>query len=111
MTAGPLPLSSEVADRIRAFRTTRRISGEELADGLTGLGYKISRSVLGNIETKRFKTIPVDLLAVVLEYFDVSWYAFFAGPLCNGCNDDPPKTYICKVCGRTRDPDGELVKC
>lgn len=107
----PLPLSSEVASRVRAFRTTRRISGDELVKGLDELGYKITRSVLANIENGRFKTIPIDLFAMLLEYFDVSYYSFFSGPLCNGCSDDPPKAYICKVCGRTRDATGDLVKC
>jgi transcriptional regulator with XRE-family HTH domain len=100
-----------VAQRLRALRTTRRISGDELARGLSEQGYQITRSVLANIENGRFRTIPIDLFAVLLDYFDVSYYAFFSGPLCNGCNDDPPKSYICKVCGRTRDQAGELVKC
>lgn len=111
MTPTPLRLSGEVAERIRAFRTTRRLSTEVLAQELTENGYAISRGVLANIENKRFKTVSVDLLAVVMDYFGVSYWEFFAGPLCDGCSDNPPKAYICKTCGRTRDEDGELVRC
>lgn len=111
MTPSPLPLSEKAAERIRAFRTTRRISAEKLAQELTAGGYAISRGALANIENKRFKTVPVDLLARLMWYFDVSYGGFFGGPLCNGCRDDPPKAYICKVCGRTRGDNGELVKC
>lgn len=107
----PLPASAQAAARIRAFRTVRRISGTKFANGVTAQGYHLSRSVLANIENGRFKSISLDLLLVVMDYLDVTWYGFFEGPLCNGCHDDPPKTYICKVCGRSRDNAGELVKC
>lgn len=107
----PLPESARVATRIRAFRTTRRISGEEFANGVTEQGYKLTRSVLANIENGRFKSISIDMLLIVMEYLNVSWYAFFHGPLCDGCNDEPPSQFICKVCGRSRDSAGELVKC
>lgn len=111
MSPKPLPLSSMVSDRLKAFRTTRGISGDALADDLTERGYRISRSTLANIENKRFKTVSVDLLDAVMEYFGVSYYAFFHGPLCNRCADDPPTAFICKVCGRTRNEAGELTKC
>lgn len=107
----PLPASANAAARMRAFRNTRRISGVDFADGVSEHGYKMTRSVLANIENGRFKSISLDMLLVVLEYLDVSWHGFFYGPLCNGCNDDPPASYICKVCGRSRDDAGELVKC
>lgn len=111
MTPSPLPLSSMAADRIRAFRTARRISGDTFAEGVTQAGYRLTRSTLANIETKRFRTLPIDLLDVVAEYLGVSYYGFFHGPLCNSCDDEPPKAFICKVCGRTRGEDGKLVRC
>lgn len=111
MTPSPLPLSSLIADRIRAFREVRGISGNAFAEGVTNAGYRLTRSTLANIETKRFKAFPIDLFDVVLEYLGVSYYAFFHGPLCSACSDDPPKSMICAVCGRMRGENGELVKC
>lgn len=111
MTPGPLPLSETVAARIRAFRTTRGLSAEKLAQELTAGGFKISRGVLANIENGRSRAVSVDLLHHVMAYFDVTYYDFFEGPLCNGCRDNPPQTYICRVCARTRGDDGGLIKC
>lgn len=107
----PLTLSAETVRRIREFRKTRRISGEQLAEGLTKQGFPMTRSVLSNYENGRFRTVPVDFLDAAMRFFGVSYNHFFHGPLCSSCDDDPPVQYICKVCQRTRNSDGELTRC
>lgn len=104
-------ISKEAAARIRAFRKTRRLTGDQLAHGLTKMGYPITRSVLANFENGRFKTVPLDLVVAAMRYFGVSFTAFMQGPLCNGCDDAPPQQFICKTCNRTTNQRGELVSC
>lgn len=108
----PFETSKEVATRLRAFRTTRGLTGAQMAELLTDHGYPVTRSVLANIENMRFKTLPVDLVFAAVSGLGLNGVPhFFHGPLCDGCSDNPPQSYICKVCGRTRNADGELVKC
>jgi transcriptional regulator with XRE-family HTH domain len=107
----PLHYSGLVANRVRALRTTRRISGDRFAQDITDRGYPLTRSMLANIENGRFRTVPVDFFIASMQYFDLKYEDFFFGPLCSACQDDPPQQFVCKTCRRTRDPDGELVKC
>lgn len=112
MSDDPFETSREVATRLRAFRTTRGLTGEQMAELLTNHGYPITRSVLANIENMRFRTLPVDLMFAAVRALDLQGTGhFFVGHLCNGCSDNPPVAYICKVCSRTRNADGELVRC
>jgi transcriptional regulator with XRE-family HTH domain len=104
-------VSERAAERIRAFRKTRRITGDQLALGLTRNGYPITRSVLANYENGRFKTVPLDMVVAAMRYFHVSFSDFMTGPLCGSCNDKPPAQYICKTCNRTTNQLGELVSC
>lgn len=104
--------SREVATRLRAFRTTRGLTGEQMAKMLTDNGYPITRSVLANIENMRFRSLSVDLVFAAIKALQLANIGeFFVGPLCNGCFDNPPVEYICKTCGRTKNADGELVRC
>jgi transcriptional regulator with XRE-family HTH domain len=107
----PLPISQEVAERLRAIRMTRGVIGDDLAKALTELGYPMSRGMLANIENGRFRTVPVDLVVTAMTYFDMNFGAFMRGPLCSGCQDDPPVNFICALCRRTKDQRGKLVKC
>lgn len=104
-------VSERAAERIRAFRKTRRITGDQCAHGLTKHGYPITRSVLANYENGRFKTVPLDMVVAAMRYFQVSFSGFMTGPLCNSCEDNPPQQYICKTCNRTTNQAGELVSC
>lgn len=104
-------VSEQAAKRLRAFRKTRRITGEQLANALTKNGYPITRSVLANYENGRFRTVPIDLVVAAMRYFGVGLTGFMTGPLCNSCDDRPPQQFICKTCQRTTDARGELVAC
>lgn len=109
--AEPLPASKIVAQRLHAFRTTRRMTVEQMAEHITKAGYPITRSVLSNVENFRFKTLPVDFLVAARLALGLDHYDFHFGPLCDACMDNPPKHFICTVCGRTKNADGELVRC
>lgn len=107
----PLPFSNRTAIRIRNIRKVRRITAEQLANGLTKNGYPVTRSILANYENARFKTLPVDLVAAAMRFYGVTFDRLLNGPLCNGCDDAPPQTFICKVCLRTTDANGNLIQC
>lgn len=96
-----LPVSEQAADRLKQFRTVRKITGQELADGLTHHGYPLTRSVLANIENKRIRSIPVDLIMAAMKFFEVSFQGFFSGPLCTVCDGHPPSGFTCNMCGTT----------
>lgn len=103
--------SERAAMRIRAFRKTRRITGEVLAARLTKAGYPITRSVLANYENGRFRTVPLDLVVAAMKVFDVNFGEFMLGPLCGTCLDKPPLGFNCRTCHRTTDARGEVVAC
>lgn len=112
MSDDPFETSREVATRLRAFRTVRGLTGEQMAKLLTDNGYPITRSVLANIENMRFRTLPVDLVFAAVRALDLQNTGhFFVGYLCNGCSDNPPLNFICPECSRARNADGELVRC
>lgn len=104
-------VSERAAIRIRAFRKTRRITGEMLAAKLTKAGYPITRSALANYENGRFRTVPLDLAVAAMKVFEVGFSAFMNGPLCGTCEDKPPFGFICQTCHRTTDARGEVVVC
>lgn len=107
----PLDVSAQVADRMRAIRKRRRITVDRLAGGLTKNGYSVSRSVLSNYENGRFHTVPADLVAAAMKFFDMGYSAFMSGPLCGACGDLPPHGFVCRTCGYAENEDGTLVKC
>lgn len=107
MSAGSNDISLRAAERMRAFRKARRITGETFASQLTRAGYPISRTVLTNFETGRFKHVPVDLVVAAMKVLGVGFHQFMVGPLCGTCNDKPPTGFICQTCLRTEDkPEG-----
>ena|SRR5687768_1354578 len=109
MTTEIYEVSERAAMRIRAFRKTRRITGEALAAKLTQAGYPITRSVLANYENGRFKTVPVDMVVAAMKVYDVGFHAFMTGPLCGTCSDRPPLGFLCQTCNRTYSATVELV--
>jgi transcriptional regulator with XRE-family HTH domain len=107
----PYEVSERAAIRIRAFRKTRRISAELLAEKLTKAGYPITRSALANFENGRFRTVPLDLVVAAMKVFEVGFGTFMQGPLCGTCADKPPLGFGCQTCKRTMTERGELVAC
>jgi transcriptional regulator with XRE-family HTH domain len=104
-------ISNRASKRIRAFRKTRRITGEALASELTQAGYPITRSVLANVENGRFKTVSVDLVVAAMRVYGVTFNDFMSGPLCGTCDDAPPSGFVCQTCLRTTNTRGEVVAC
>lgn len=102
-------ISLRAAERMRAFRKTRRITGESFAAQLTRAGYPVSRSVLTNFETGRFKHVPVDLIVAAMKVLGVSFHQFMVGPLCGTCKDQPPTGFICQTCLRTDEEPGGVA--
>lgn len=103
MSRGSNDVSLRAAERIRAFRKARRITGDSFAAQLTRAGYPISRSVLTNFETGRFRHVPVDLVVAAMKVLGVGFHGFMVGPLCGTCDDEPPQGFICQTCLRSVD--------
>lgn len=101
MSRGNNDMSLRAAARLRDFRKTRRITGESFAAQLTRAGYPISRSVLTNFETGRFRHVPVDLIVAAMKVLGVGFHSFMVGPLCGTCNDEPPPGFQCQTCLRS----------
>lgn len=113
----PQPHSAQAARRIRALRTTRRLTLAEAAEGITTRGYEISLESLQHIESGRRKSLPFDFVMAAARYFTLGFNgdpdisALLYGPLCDVCHDQPPRIYICGTCRRTLDDQGELTPC
>lgn len=102
-------VSEKVITRLRAFRTVRRISSEQMARGISRQGYPLTRTALSALENGRSKIVPVDLTLAAMKYLGVGFGGLLEGPLCGACHDVPPPDTICRVCLRTIDKAGKLV--
>lgn len=89
-----------LADRIRRMRLLRRISTQQLADGMARRGFPILRSAISQIENGYRKSLTVDELVAFAAYFGVTITALLdENAVCDACRDDPPIGYRCLTCG------------
>lgn len=106
-------------ERIRTVRAFRRLTQEEVAEGITRFGYPMSKIQYRHFENGRRKEVPYDFVVATTAFFNgaprggADIYEFLYGPLCRNCNDDPPRRYACLTCHRhrNRNDEGEVVSC
>lgn len=99
-SGGMAPVSARVVAGLRALRIERKISAQELADGMTAAGYPIKRSVIANLESGRRAEVSVDHLAAAAQALGVDAAALLrrvTAP-CPHCKGQPPVGFTCNTC-------------
>jgi transcriptional regulator with XRE-family HTH domain len=96
------PISAEIIGRLRILRKLTRVSAQELADGITALGFPVSRSTIANSESERKATLSLDYAVLAAQVLGSDLGALLAGPAaCPTCKGEPHPGFTCNTCGVT----------
>lgn len=99
MKKAMLPISSAIAERVRAIRMDKGVSALELSTRMTNLGYPTSRVSVAQTETGYRKEISADWIWAAAQALGVSLKLLYQGPDCQVCSDAPPPGFSCNYCG------------
>lgn len=94
----PQPMA-DVRRNLKALRTARRWSRDEMAKRLTAAGHSITGVQVGFIETGRRKAVSVDEFYAFAHVLGVPLDRLAEpGPRCDACLDSPPQGFACLAC-------------
>lgn len=96
------PVTARLAQRMRAQRTRRGMSQEQLSRALANTGCVMPRVQLAELELGRKREASVDLLLALSRVFVVPAAELLGLPRCEACAGKPPVGFSCNSCGAGR---------